>query len=156
MDHHKNKEAFVSIINERFERIPFNKVLGIKVESISPDCVKTVFEMRDELVGNYKRRMLHGGVISSAIDVTGGLAAIISIQEKMHGETLETRIERSFGISTIDLRVDFLRPGLGKRFVVSAYVLRAGNKIAVTRIELHNDQDDLIAVGTGSYIIAKS
>jgi uncharacterized protein (TIGR00369 family) len=155
MDRFKHAKEFVYVINEMFEKIPFNKVLGLKVESISPDCVKTVFEMRDELMGNFKRGMLHGGVISSAIDVTGGLAAVISIQEKMHGETLEAKIERSFRMSTIDLRVDFLRPGLGKRFVVTAYVLRTGNKIAVTRIELHNDQNDLIAVGTGSYIFSK-
>jgi len=155
MDRLKNVEEYVSFINEMFEKIPFNKVLGLKVESISLACVKTVFEMRDELMGNDKRRMLHGGVISSAIDVTGGLAAVIGLQEKMHGESLEAKIERSSRISTIDLRVDFLRPGLGKCFVVTAYVLRTGNKIAVTRIELHNDQNDLIAVGTGSYIIAK-
>lgn len=155
MDRFKHAKEFVYVINEMFEKIPFNKVLGLKVESISPDCVKTVFEMRDELMGNFKRGMLHGGVISSAIDVTGGLAAVISIQEKMHGDTLEAKIERSFRMSTIDLRVDFLRPGLGKRFVVTAYVLRTGNKIAVTRIELHNDQNDLIAVGTGSYIFSK-
>jgi uncharacterized protein (TIGR00369 family) len=155
MDHPKTPEEFVSVINEMFEKIPFNKILGLKVESIGPDCVKTVFEMRDELMGNFKRRMLHGGVISSAIDVTGGLAAVIGIQEKLHGEALEARIEKSFRMSTLDLRVDFLRPGLGKRFVVTAYVLRTGNKIAVTRIELHNEQNDLIAVGTGSYFFTK-
>lgn len=155
MDHPKNEKEYVSIINEMFDKIPFNNVLGLKVESLGPGNVKTVFEMRDELVGNYKRRILHGGVISSALDVTGGLSAVLSIQEKMHGESMDTRIERSFRISTLDLRVDFLRPGLGKRFVVTAHPLRTGNKIAVIRIELHNDQDDLIAVGTGSYFFAK-
>jgi len=153
MERRKNADDYVPVINEMFEKIPFNKILGIKVESIDPDCVKTVFEMRDELMGNYKRRMLHGGVISSAIDVTGGLAAVISIHEKMHDESLETKIENSFRISTLDLRVDFLQPGFVKRFLVSAYILRTGNKIAVARIELHNDQDDLIAVGTGSYFL---
>lgn len=154
MERRKNAEEFISVINEMFEKIPFNKILGLKVESINQDNVKTVFDMRDELVGNYKRRMLHGGVISAAIDVTGGLAAVISVHEKMSDETLESKIEKSFRMSTIDLRVDFLRPGIGRHFVVTAYVLRTGNKIAVTRIELHNDQNDLIAVGTGSYIIA--
>jgi uncharacterized protein (TIGR00369 family) len=150
-----NDEEFLSVINEMFsEKIPFNKILGLKVESINSDCVKTLFEMRDELMGNYKRGMLHGGVISAVIDTTGGLAAIIGIQEKMRGKTLEAKLERSSSISTIDLRVDFLRPGLGKRFVVTAYTLRTGNKVAVTRIELHNDQNDLIAVGTGSYLVA--
>lgn len=155
MGHQKNAEEYVSVINEMFEKIPFNNVLGLKVESLGPGNVKTVFEMRDELVGNYKRRILHGGVISSALDITGGLSAVMSIQEKMHGETMDTRVERSFKISTLDLRVDFLRPGFGKRFVVNAHPLRTGNRIAVIRIELHNDQDELIAVGTGSYFFSK-
>jgi uncharacterized protein (TIGR00369 family) len=155
MDSHSTGEEFVSVIKEMFsEKIPFNKMLGLKVESISPDCVKTFFEMRDELLGNYNRGMLHGGVISAVIDATGGLAALVGVQEKMHGKTLEARLERSSRISTIDLRVDFLRPGSGRQFAVTAYTLRAGNKVIVTRIELHNDQNDLIAVGTGSYLVA--
>jgi uncharacterized protein (TIGR00369 family) len=72
----------------------------------------------------------------------------------MRGKSLEAKLERSSRISTIDLRVDFLRPGLGKRFIATANTLRAGNKVVVTRIELHNDQNDLIAVGTGSYLVA--
>jgi acyl-coenzyme A thioesterase PaaI-like protein len=31
-------------------------------------------------------------------------------------------------------------------------VLRAGSRVAVTRMEFHNDSQDLIAVGTGTYI----
>lgn len=154
MDSRTNDEEFVSAINELFnEKIPFNKVLGLKVESINYERVKVSFQMRDELMGHYKRRMLHGGAISSAIDVTGGLSAFMGLQQKMPGETLEARRERFGRVSTIDVRVDFLRPGIGKWFIVTAYALRTGKKIAVTRIELHNDQDDLIAVGTASYVV---
>jgi acyl-coenzyme A thioesterase PaaI-like protein len=32
-------------------------------------------------------------------------------------------------------------------------VLRTGSKVAVTRMEMHNDQKTLIAVGTGTYIV---
>ena len=84
MDSCTNDEEFVSAVNEMFsEKIPFNKVLGLKVESISYERVRVSFQMRDELMGNYKRGMLHGGVISSVIDVTGGLAALMGVQEKM-------------------------------------------------------------------------
>ncbi|MCX5806318.1 MAG: thioesterase family protein [Proteobacteria bacterium] len=150
-----NDEELLSVINEMFsEKIPFNKLLGIKIELISYERVKVLFHMRDELMGHYSRRMLHGGVISSVIDVTGGLSAFMSIQEKMADETLETRLKRFGRVSTIDLRVDFLRPGIGKWFVATAYTLRTGNKVAVTRIELNNDQNEIIAVGTGSYTVA--
>jgi uncharacterized protein (TIGR00369 family) len=150
-----NYEDLFSVAGKMFsEEIPFNKMLGLKVDSINHEGVAVSFEMRDELVGNYRRGMLHGGVISSVIDAAGGLSALVGVQQKMSGKTLEARIDKFDRVSTIDLRVDFLRPGLGKRFVVRAYTLRAGNKVVVTRIELHNDQDDLIAVGTGSYLVA--
>jgi uncharacterized protein (TIGR00369 family) len=155
MDSYTNEGKLFSIISEMFsEKIPFNKLIGLRVESIQPDCVKIAFEKRDELVGHYTRGTLHGGVISSVIDVTGGLSAFMSIQEKLFSEPLEKRLARFAKVNTIDLRVDFLRPGLGKWFVASAFSLRTGKKVAVTRIELHNDQHELIAVGTGSYVVA--
>lgn len=72
----------------------------------------------------------------------------MGVQQRMPGEALEARLERFGMVSTIDVRVDFLSPGIGKWFVATAYVLRTGNKIAATRVGLHNDQNDLIAVGT--------
>lgn len=155
MDALKVDEKLASIINEVFnEKIPFNKVLGLKVVSIGYEYVKIQFDMRDELIGNYMRGTLHGGVISSVIDVTGGLAAFMGIQQKITNESFETKLEKFSRLGTIDLRVDYLRPGMGQRFVCTGYTLRTGNKVAVTRIELHNDQKDLIAVGTGSYVVS--
>ena len=72
----------------------------------------------------------------------------------MYDETLETKLARFEKLGTIDLRVDYLRPGFGELFVSTGYALRTGNKVAVTRIELNNDQNDLVAVGTGSYVVA--
>lgn len=149
-----SNDEFLSAVNEMFsEKIPFNKFLGLTVGSMSPRQVKVSFRMRDELIGHWKRGMIHGGVISSVIDVTGGLAAFMSIQEKMD-ETLKAKLERFGRVSTIDLRVDFLRPGLGTTFTATAYALRTGNKVAVTRTELTNDREELIAVGTGSYTVS--
>lgn len=147
-------QEFLSVIMELFsEKIPFNKIIGLRICSVNSDCVKTQFDMRDALVGNQNRGMLHGGVISSAIDATGGLAAFVSIQKSMRGKTLEAKLEKSSKMSTVDLRVDFLRPGIGKKFTVTASNLRTGNKVVVTRIEMHNDKNELIAVGTGSYLV---
>ena len=78
----------------------------------------------------------------------------MGIQRRMTHEALEAKLEQFGRLGTIDLRVDYLRPGLGKSFVASGYTLRTGRKVAVTRIELHNDQQDLIAVGTGSYVVS--
>jgi uncharacterized protein (TIGR00369 family) len=69
-------------------------------------------------------------------------------------ETLEAKLERFGRVSTIDLRVDFLRPGTGMTFTATARTLRTGNKVAVTRTELTNETGELIAVGTGSYTVS--
>ena len=155
MEELTNDGALFDVINDIFNRkIPFNKVLGLKVDSIRYDRVAVRFDMRDELIGNYMRGSLHGGVISSVIDVTGGLSAFMGIQERLSDATPEAKLEHFERLGTIDLRVDYLRPGLGKWFVSTGYSLRTGRKVAVTRIELHNDEEDLIAVGTGSYVVS--
>ena len=51
------------------------------------------------------------------------------------------------------MRVDYLRPGRGNRFQSSGTVMRTGNKVAVTRMELRNEENVMIAVGTGAYIV---
>lgn len=130
------------------EHVAFNKHLGIKVESFDEQAPKLRFDMRPELIGNPARQILHGGVISATLDVAGGFAIILSLAGEMTG------IPTSFPkIGTIDLRVDYLRPGRGKHFVATARIVRKGSRIAVTHMELHNDSGELIASGSAAYVV---
>ena len=135
------------------EKIPFNKLIGMKIETLDLDKIGIRFEMRSELVGNFTRGNLHGGVISSVLDVTGGMVAWTGIMKKMEGQSFDEISERFNKIGTIDIRVDYLRPGLGDYFIATGSTLRTGNKVSVTRMELHNDKGILIAVGTGTYVV---
>ena len=135
------------------EKIPFNKLIGMKIETLDLDKIGIRFEMRPELVGNFTRGNLHGGVISSVLDVTGGMVAWTGIMKKMEGQSFDEISERFNKIGTIDIRVDYLRPGLGEYFIATGRTLRTGNKVSVSRMELHNDKGILIAVGTGTYVV---
>ena len=135
------------------EKIPFNKLIGMKIETLDIDKIGIRFEMRPELVGNFTRGNLHGGVISSVLDVTGGMVAWTGIMKKMEGQSFDAISERFNKIGTIDIRVDYLRPGLGEYFIATGSTLRTGNKVSVTRMELHNDKGILIAGGTGTYVV---
>ncbi len=135
------------------EKIPFNKLLGMHVESLDFESAKVKIEMREELIGNFIQKTLHGGVTSSVLDVIGGLTAFMTLLKKMEGASSEEKLERLAKFGTIDLRVDYLRPGRGNYFIAQGSVLRTGKKIAVTRMELHNDEKVLIAVGTGTYAV---
>lgn len=135
------------------ERLPFNRVLGIRVTSVGSDGGTMAILMREALIGNVFHRTLHGGVISAVLDAVGGLTASASLATRAAGLS-EEEVKAMFArVGTIDLRVDYLRPGRGERFAASGRIMRAGRKVAVVRMEMHADESLLVAVGTGTYMI---
>jgi len=154
LDQKPDFDDLLQILRELYEhKIAFNKVIGLRIESLSVERVRVKFKMQEEFIGNYVYGILHGGVISAVLDATGGIAASIGVLRKMIGHPIEN-IEKSLTkVGTIDLRVDYLRPGSGNYFTSTGSIMRTGRKVAVARMELHNDQDLLIAVGTGTYIV---
>ena len=155
MSSRREIDEILEIIHDLIiEKIPFNKVLGLTVESLNLDQASVRLPMRPELIGNFIRGSLHGGVISTTLDFMGGLVAFLSVLKTMQGQSVQAMAERFAKIGTIDMRIDYLRPGLGDYFIATGYVLRTGNKVAVTRMELHNNERQLIAVGTGAYTVA--
>lgn len=143
---------FRAALRDIVNRIPFNQVLGLELGHIDLDRVEIGLAMRDELVGNHFHGILHGGVIASILDVAGGCMALVGAHQRSRGLSPEARERILTRVGTIDMRVDFLRPGKGSTFLASARLLRTGNKVAVTRMELHDDRGELIALGTGTYL----
>ena len=133
------------------QQMPFHRLLDIEIQSLTMTDVQVRLHMRDELIGNFIRGILHGGVISSLLDLTGGLIASVELLKQLEGKDFEEIGRRLTRIGTIDLRVDYLRAGAGEYFVASGSILRKGNKVAVVRTELVNDKRSLIAAGTGTY-----
>jgi uncharacterized protein (TIGR00369 family) len=135
------------------ERLPFNRLLGITVTSVTSDGGTMAFPMREDLIGNVFHRTLHGGVISSVLDAVGGLTASASLVPRAAGLS-EEEVKGMFAqVGTIDLRVDYLRPGRGNRFSASGRIMRSGRRVAVVRMEMHNEDKLLVAVGTGTYMV---
>jgi uncharacterized protein (TIGR00369 family) len=136
------------------QRITFNQVLGLQVESLRTPDVRLGFAMRPELVGHYLYHRLHGGVISATLDAMGGFALMVAIGERHPAETTDQVLHRFAKLGTIDLRVDFLRQGIGQRFTASAEVTRLGGRVGSTQMRLVNEEGTLIATGAGAYMIA--
>jgi len=140
-------------IADLFEhRIRFNEILGLKVQSFMPSTLR--FEMRPELVGHYVYGRLHGGVISATLDAMGGMAVMVAIADRHPDGTADQVMHRFGKLGTIDLRVDFLRSGLGRHFVASAEVTRLGGRVGSTQMKLVNDEGTTIATAAAAYIIS--
>ncbi|MBW2682488.1 MAG: thioesterase family protein [Deltaproteobacteria bacterium] len=150
----KDLQEKLDHLREMYEKlIPFDRLLGIEIDTLTPTDVKVRIDMREELIGNFIRGMLHGGVISSVLDLTGGLIASVELVKHLENVEPDEVARRVARVGTIDLRVDYLRAGKGIYFTASGTVLRKGNKVAVIRTELCNDQNLLIAAGTGTYLV---
>jgi len=142
-------------IRDLFEhKIVFNEYLGFTMGEYSPGSVSIIFEMRPELIGHFMHGRLHGGVISSVLDAAGGLAVIWAIAELYATESAEQILERFRMIATIDIRIDYLRPGIGEKFIADASVVRLGRRIAATQAVLRSDSGREIASANGAYIVS--
>ena len=138
-------------VRQVFEQgVPFNALLGLKVESLDPVAPKLRFDMRPDLIGNARRQILHGGVISAVLDVAAGFAIHLAVIRQRAESAQESHFP---SIGTIDLRVDYLRPGRGNYFIATGRVVRLGNRVAVAHMDLVNDSDELIATGGAAYMV---
>ncbi|HEX6020136.1 MAG TPA: thioesterase family protein [Burkholderiaceae bacterium] len=132
--------------------IRFNQVLGLRLISTKPPALR--FDMRPELIGHHLHGRLHGGVISATLDAMGGVALMWALGEKHAEESAAQVMHRYSRLGTIDLRVDYLRPGLGKHFTASAEVVRLGGRVGSTQMRLVNDDDTLIATAAAAYVVS--
>jgi uncharacterized protein (TIGR00369 family) len=146
---------FVSAITRIFEEsIVFNQILGLKITTVTPLGVTGRIAMRPELVGHPSYNRIHGGVISAGLDAMGGIAVLAAIGARHMDEPVEARLHRFAKLGTIDLRIDYLRPGIGDHFELRAEVLRLGSRVASTRMEFLGADGKLLSTGAGAYIIS--
>lgn len=133
--------------------IPFNKLLGLELDTLNESQVQMHFPMKKELVGNYLFGILHGGVISSVLDMVGGMVCMSAAIYKHKDKTEQEIVNIVSKCGTIDLQVNFIRPGRGDLFIAKAWIVRCGNHISFARMELTNQDNTLIATGTGTYLL---
>ena len=90
--------AVDSLIRKLFGGMsPHMRRLGFEVVSIKGGVCVAKLPYRTELVGDPRSGVLHGGVVTTLLDTTGG-AAVFSA------------IGLPISLATLDLRIDYLRP----------------------------------------------
>ena len=134
----------LSTLIDVFENfIPFNQHLGLRVDSLEEGATVLRIPFQPALVGDARRPALHGGVVSAVADAAGGLA-------------VWSKLPTGATVSTIDLRVDYLRPGAEADLFCSASVLRIGNRVGVATMTVYQDDPGApIAEARGVYNIKR-
>lgn len=128
MDFEKLKEY-------RNKQNAFARLLNIKVEEVSYGyAVSKMVCLPDVLnpIGS-----VHGGCIFTLADVTGGTAAC------SYGEAM----------TTADANIHYLNAGRNCKFLKSvATQIKHGKRLAVYRVDVFDDQEQLLAEGTFTYV----
>jgi uncharacterized protein (TIGR00369 family) len=125
-------------LRDRFERIPYHRCLGVRVEAVEPDRARIRVPYKDE--NSNPGRALHGGVSASTIAISGALAAWTGLEERPGLES-----------STLDLSVNYLAAAIGEDIVANASVLRRGKEIVYSDVDVRTDAGKRIAVGLVTY-----
>eukprot|EP00698_Gefionella_okellyi_P018032 TRINITY_DN5372_c0_g1_i1.p1 TRINITY_DN5372_c0_g1~~TRINITY_DN5372_c0_g1_i1.p1 ORF type:complete len:208 (+),score=30.91 TRINITY_DN5372_c0_g1_i1:29-625(+) len=140
----QRKQRFKIVKQFTTSLVPFNALLGLKMEGISDGIVVSSIPYKPELIGDAVRGALHGGFIASAMDATAGSA-------------VATILPQGFTMSTIDIRVDYLRPGLPQKLFARGTVQRMGSRVGVVRVQAYqyvNKEMVLIADGKAAFNLA--
>ncbi len=122
--------------------VPHNLALGLRVHDYGPNRLSLCLPYREEYVGYPETGVVHGGVITSLMDGTCGGAVIMSLDSPRR-------------IATLDLRIDYLRPGLaGQDVICAAHCYKMTRHVAFVRASAHHgDEADPIAMATGTFVI---
>lgn len=118
---------------------PFHQFLGVTFTEYGDGHVVIECSFREEFLVNEDKEIVHGGVLSSLVDIAGHYAVLSSVGAR---------------VPTIDLRTDYLRPGRRGPFTVEAEVDRVGRNVAVADAEIRQEQRGEIrsvTLGRGSY-----
>src|SRR5436190_13243990 len=120
-----------------FAAVPYAKFLGLQLGEICEGKVSIHLDVRDELRQN--QGVVHGGAIASLIDTASAFAVL-------------TQIDLQERVTTTDLTIHYLRPVTKGRMTAVARIIRGGRRLFVLSVEVHNDENALIATAVTTYI----
>ena len=124
------------------EFIPIHKFLGVELIEIREGYAKVKVPFREEVIGDFRKRRWHGGIIATVMDSVGGIAC----------GTFFTSPKDI--ISTIDLRIDYLKGAEASAIFVEGEIVRLGKTILVTRMKAYQENsNELISEGKGVYMV---
>jgi uncharacterized protein (TIGR00369 family) len=114
---------------------PLHAAIGL--ELVDWERGRTLFRFTPPAVGRTgEAGVVHGGVLSTALDVAACFAAIAAVGQDC---------------STVDLRIDFLRPALDPGFDVEGELRRVGRRLAWADASLRTLQGRLLASARGLF-----
>ena len=143
-------DEILEVLCTAFDTSPFFAHNNMKMQVVDGN-IQGYIDMQQHLIGNVRFQILHGGVTATILDSIGGIVVMAEMYKRSSAEDFEDTCKKVSRLATLDLRVDYVAPGRGKYFIATAEIIRLGKKSCLTRMNLHNDSNALIATAIASY-----
>ena len=118
-------------------KLPFAKHLGIRLVSFGEGRARLELDSRPELLNSW--HSMHGGATMTLLDIALAVA-------------LRSLDAREKGAITIELKVNFVGPGLGT-LVADGRCVHRGKTIAFCEGEVHDATGKLVATASGTFML---
>jgi acyl-CoA thioesterase len=121
-------------------RNPYWALLGLELVEIRKGWARLRIPINEKLTNAIG--LVHGGAIFSAADSAVGMALI-------------GMVARNENISTLEMKINYLKPVRGGELIAEAKIVHKGTQTAIGDVEVRNEQGSLIAKGLATYAIFK-
>jgi len=133
-------DAFEARVRDSFSRGAILKVLGTRMSRCEPGFVELSQPVTPVTLQHHG--YVHGGVISTLMDIAGGHAA-------------QTLMGAADSVLTVEFKINMLAPGDGETLRAEGHVVRPGKRVTVCRMDLYAVKDGIetpICIGQGTYM----
>jgi len=119
---------------------PFHQLIGIRLVRIHRDGVTIDCRLRPELLN--ASGVLHGGVTATLADAAVGMA-------------ITERVGRAGAATTVEMKLNYLRPVSGRKITARARLLRMGSTLCIGRVDMFDDAKELVSTALVTYMLLK-
>ncbi|OYU68808.1 MAG: thioesterase [Alphaproteobacteria bacterium PA2] len=136
-------------MNEKIARLqayldarPYARFLGAKADAVEGEVVLAL-PFSPHLIGNTALPALHGGVIGAIMELSA-LSRLTLVHPRLSPH------------QTIDVTIEYLRPGRPQTTLVSAHLKKVGRRIANVQVEAWQEsRDQPIAALRGHFLLGR-
>lgn len=122
----------------RYSNAMFPQWMGIEITSLEPGRAVVALQVQEHHLQYHK--VLHGGAAAALADTAVAFAVLSLITNEQD-------------TTTIELKLNYLRPIAAGRITADARIIRLGKTIAVGEADIYDEQHQLSAKAIATYMV---
>jgi uncharacterized protein (TIGR00369 family) len=129
---------FEARVRESFGRQKVMRTIGARLTKVSPGDVEIELPFRDDLTQQHG--FLHAGIVTTIVDSACGYAAL-------------SLMPAGSAVLSIEYKVNFVSPAVGKRMIARGHVTKPGRNVTVCAgdvFALNGGKEKLVATMLGT------